>query len=353
MVALAALAVTGTTSSANVDGLVQHPAHILSVAPLGDSVLTNAAITVTFSQAMDPDMVALSIEPSASGDLVWSNESTLRFQPLGLVHGTTYQVHVHGVSSSGARLQGRKRWQFTTVAGPPAATPPGAAVVRVPILLYHYVRVVNPRHDYLGYRLSVTPENFAAQMNWLHANGYHPVTTHQVLAFLNGQSGLPTKPIVLTFDDGYSDFFTAAAPILRKHDFTAVNYVVSGLIGRSGYMSAQQLLAVQSAGFEIGSHTVDHVDLTRQSNAGLSYQLATSKRALEELLGRPVLAFCYPYGKFGAREMAAVAAAGYQDATTTLDGPYHTMANRFAWGRIRVNGDETLAQFSASVLAES
>jgi peptidoglycan/xylan/chitin deacetylase (PgdA/CDA1 family) len=179
------------------------------------------------------------------------------------------------------------------------------------------------------------------------------VTPQDVVAYLDGSRGLPSKPIVLSFDDGYADFYTTAVPILRSHDFVAVDYVVSGFIGQPGYMSAAQIVSAQGAGFEIGAHTVGHVNLTRQSADGLRYQLTASKDALERLLGHPVLSFCYPYGKFGARESAAVAAAGYQSATTTYGGSFRTLAGRYAWNRLRVGGGESLSQFAFSVQADS
>jgi peptidoglycan/xylan/chitin deacetylase (PgdA/CDA1 family) len=262
-------------------------------------------------------------------------------------------MRVAGRSNAGAILRGQKTWTFTTAAGAPVAIAPGASALRLPILMYHYIRDMRDLRDRLGFALSVTPANFAAQMDWLAQNGYHTVTTLDLVAFLAGQRGLPAKPIVITFDDGYEDFYTAAIPVLRRHDFTAVAYVVSGFIGRPGYLSAAEILAAQGAGFEIGSHTVNHVDLTKQSAEALRYQLTASKEALEKLLGRPVTSFCYPYGRVGPREAAAVADAGYQDATSTRGGSYRTMAGRFAWTRLRVNGGEPLWQFAADVRADS
>jgi peptidoglycan/xylan/chitin deacetylase (PgdA/CDA1 family) len=302
---------------------------------------------------MARDGVFFSIQPQVGGTLSWPDDFTLQFQPIGLAHSATYEFRVYGRSLSGRLLRGEKEWRFTTSPAPPAAIAPGPQAVRIPILIYHYIRVNPDSRDGLGYSLSVTPANFAAQMDWLAQNGYHTVTTAELVAYLRGERGLPARPIVISFDDGYADFYTTAIPILRRHDFTAVSYVVTGFIGRPGYMTAGEVISAQAAGFEIGSHTVDHVNLTKQSNEGLHYQLAASKEGLERLLKRPVISFCYPYGKFGAREANAVAAAGYQDATSTMGGPYHSLANRFAWTRLYVKGGETLGQFAYAVRADS
>ena len=91
--------------------------------------------------------------------------------------------------------------------------------------MYHYIRVNPDPYDRLGFALSVTPSDFAAQMDWLAANGYHTVTMQDLVQYLSGVHGLPSKPIVLTFDDGYADFYTTALPILRSHEFLSLIHI--------------------------------------------------------------------------------------------------------------------------------
>ena len=351
---IVALGLTAPEASAFPVGVSawRDPPSVQSAEPSGDAVPTDAPIVVSFNESVAPDSVSLSVDPDVGGQLTWDDLFTLRYQPIGLAHNATYHVTVHGRSFRGLPLRGRTSWDFTTATGAPVALAPTWAI-RVPILMYHYIRINPDPRDGMGYRLSVTPSDFAAQMDWLARAGYHPVTTLDVMDYLNGTRGLPSKPVVLSFDDGYQDFFSAAVPILRAHDFVAVAYVVSGFIGQWGYMTAQEIKSLQGAGFEIGSHTVNHVDLTTQSSDGLAYQLSASKDSLEHLLGRQVTAFCYPYGKFGRREAYAVAAAGYQDATTTLGGSYRTAAGRYTWSRLRVSGGESLYQFELGVLGDS
>jgi len=326
-------------------------ATVESLGPTGDSVATGAPVVVTFSQPMAENTVFLSIQPAVSGQLTWVDDQTLSFQPARLQHGVSYEVTVVGRTIGGELVRRPRCWRFTVAAAPPLVIAPGPSSIRVPILMYHYVRVNPNVNDRLGYSLSVTPSDFDAQMDWLRANGYHTVTMQDLYAYLEKERGLPAKPVVLTFDDGYLDFYTTALPILRSHDFTAVSYVVSEFVNWPHYMSAAQIKAAQDAGIEIGSHTVSHVDLTRLSNASLQYQLTASKAALEAMLGRPVVSFCYPSGRFGSREAAAVAAAGYEDATTTMGGSWHSLADRYIWTRVRVSGGETLAQYADAVLS--
>jgi peptidoglycan/xylan/chitin deacetylase (PgdA/CDA1 family) len=226
---------------------------------------------------------------------------------------------------------------------------PGRLSLHVPILEYHYIRVnPNPR-DRLGFNLSVTPANFRAQMSWLSAHQYHAIDLAELRGYFAGQVYLPSRPVVLTFDDGYEDFYATAWPILRALGFPAVSYVVPGFLGRRGYLTAGQVVQLDRAGVEIGSHTVHHLDLTSADPLTLRIELEASKSDLEQLLGHPVLDFCYPSGRFDAAVEAAVEAAGYQSATTEQPGTSHSWAGRLAWTRVRVAGGEQLSAFRASL----
>jgi peptidoglycan/xylan/chitin deacetylase (PgdA/CDA1 family) len=236
------------------------------------------------------------------------------------------------------------------VPAPPAAIiPPGRSRLRVPILEYHYVRVnPNPR-DRVGFGLSVTPTAFAQQMDWLASHGYHTVTVADVRDYFSEGRPLPAKAVVLAFDDGYQDFYATALPILRAHGFTAVAYVVPGFFGRRDYMTKAELRALDRDGVEVGSHTVDHVDLTRLDPASRQIELVASRSVLEQLLGHPVVDFCYPSGRFNPAVIAAVQKAGYQSATTELPGDTVAWSDRFTWERIRVSGGESLPRFVAQL----
>src|SRR5262249_48520329 len=89
--------------------------------------------------------------------------------------------------------------------GPVPMIPPSPPTVRVPILMYHYVRISPNPSDRLGFNLSVTPADFSRQMDWLAANGYHPIDFDDLRGYLLGREDLPSRPVILTFDDGYRD----------------------------------------------------------------------------------------------------------------------------------------------------
>lgn len=329
--------------------------HLLAVQPTSIGVHLNAPIVMSFSQPMNRQSVETSftILPFVEGRFVWSDDWSLRFEPFRLEYETTYKVAVGGRSLQRAALSGWSEWNFTTMSAPANVLAPGARSINVPILTYHYIRVNPERSDRLGFALSVTPADFAAQMDWLAQNGYNPITTEDLYGYLNGMRGLPSKPVILTFDDGYADFFTTALPILRSHNFVAVAYVVSGFVGWPGYMTAAQVHEADRSGIEIGSHTVTHANLARISPGSLQAEVVGSKQFLEHLLGHEVPSFCYPSGKFNSAVARAVAKAGYHDATTTYFGYSHTIGDRYQWTRLRVSGGEPLSAFAVAVQTAS
>jgi peptidoglycan/xylan/chitin deacetylase (PgdA/CDA1 family) len=231
-----------------------------------------------------------------------------------------------------------------------AIVPFGSQALGLPILMYHYVRPLpSIRLDYLGYRLSVAPGDFEAQMDLLHAQGYHPVNFNQVRDYFNRTAPLPPKPVVITLDDGYRDLYTAAYPILRAHGFTAVAYIVPNFVGQPAYVTQSQIVEMDRDGIEIASHTMSHANLAKLSYGAAMYELGQSKRWLEQLLGHPVLDFAYPSGQFTQQTVVAVQQAGYGTAVTEQISTPHTMADRYRWGRVRVGGGESLGDFAAGL----
>ncbi len=223
--------------------------------------------------------------------------------------------------------------------------PPGRSTISVPILMYHYIRDVAPTADMLTYDLSVSVKAFEAQMDWLASHAYHPVTIEDLNDYFTERKPLPSKPVVITFDDGYRDLYTTAFPILQAHGFRAVAYIVSGFVGESRYVTKAMIKEMDAAGIEIASHTVDHPNLAHTSAPMVAFEVVESKLWLERLLGHPVVDFAYPSGRFNASVIEQVDKAGYSSAVTVEPGTFHSWADRFDWTRVRVSGGETLATF--------
>ncbi|GAA0682110.1 polysaccharide deacetylase family protein [Kitasatospora atroaurantiaca] len=170
--------------------------------------------------------------------------------------------------------------------------------------------------------LTVRPERFARQMEWLHRRGLRGVGVAELLrARAQGKAG---SLVGLTFDDGYQDFARHVLPILDARGFSATVYVVAGLIGghnawdadlpRKELITGEEVKSLADAGVEIGSHSLNHVRMTGLGAAELADETVRSREILEEITGRPVNSFCYPYGAVDAAAVSAVRAAGYHHA---------------------------------------
>jgi len=225
----------------------------------------------------------------------------------------------------------------------PVISVPG---ITVPILVYHYIRVNPVVTDHVGWDLSVTPAEFQAQMDWLHQAGGHTVTLQQLIAAMHGGPPLPSRAVVLTFDDGHDDFATRAAPVLKADGFVGISFVVSGFLGRTSYMTAAQVQHVAALGMVIGDHTVNHVDLAAMSPALARTEILACQATLQQLIGKPVLDFAYPYGDYNGTVAGIVQAAGFMDAATMNAGTFQTYPGRFLLHRTRIGGGDSVWSFA-------
>ncbi len=232
---------------------------------------------------------------------------------------------------------------------PTKAPVPSGPVTYVPILYYHYIRVNPNPLDRVGFSLSTPPTMFRAQMQYLADHGFHVISLHAAVVAIKNHRALPPRPVVLTFDDGYADFFTAAVPILQSYGFTATSFVISGRMGWGGYMTPSQVVAADAMGFTIGAHTVDHVALAAQAPARATWEMKQSKQTLEDLLGHPVLDFAYPYGSFNRYDMAQAKSLGFETAVSTLYGTVHSAGQLFELSRQRIGGGLPLTYFAGVV----
>jgi peptidoglycan/xylan/chitin deacetylase (PgdA/CDA1 family) len=213
----------------------------------------------------------------------------------------------------------------------------------VPILMYHVI--ANAPSGVAFPDLFVRPSDFAAQMSWLAAHGFHAVTLHRVYEYWRNGTPLPQEPIVLTFDDGYLGQHTHAMPVLQTLRWPGVlNLKVDALKSRYTLPAwrVQQMLA---AGWELDAHTITHPDLTHVDDARLWQEVHGSRVDLQHLFHVPVDFFCYPSGRYDAHVVAAVRRAGYLGATTTNNGLARPQ-DLYTLSRIRINGSDHLAGFA-------
>jgi peptidoglycan/xylan/chitin deacetylase (PgdA/CDA1 family) len=224
----------------------------------------------------------------------------------------------------------------------------GAAArrVRVPILMYHVIADAPPDAAYPG--LWVPKRSFAEQMYVLREAGYRAVTMQQVLDAWTTGAELPAQPLVVSFDDGNRTQVEGAGPMLKALGWPGVLNLELNNLGSTG-IKVSAVRALIDAGWEIGSHTVSHPDLTKVSDTQLRAELEDSKARIAERFGLDATIFCYPAGKHDARVEAAVQAAGYAAALAEGSGVASPADDRYALPRIRVDASESAATLLAVV----
>ena len=218
---------------------------------------------------------------------------------------------------------------------------------QVPILMYHYVSELPPNADRYRRDLTVSPENFKTQLQYLVDAGYHTITLTDLYLHLTQGYPLPDKPIVLTFDDGYRDAYEVVFPLLLDYGFTGTFFVLAtpAHFESPEYLTWTQMKEMADAGMEIQAHGRDHVDLRGRSYDYLVYQILGIKEAVQHHTGRLPRFFCYPSGKRDANVIDVLESAGYWGAVTTDWGHTHTRENLFEMPRLRVRGNDTLPSF--------
>lgn len=222
--------------------------------------------------------------------------------------------------------------------------------VRVPILMYHYIGNNPNPADKARDSLSVAPDKFDNQLGYLAKNGYNPISLDTLYAALKGKAALPSRPVILTFDDGYIDFYINAFPILRKYNFHAISFIPTGLMNQGYYMSWSQIKEIDSSGLVIfQAHTVNHLNLPSLPISKVRYQLAESKRILEAQLGKPINFLAYPYGTSNQAIWEQVRQVGFLGAVGTWGGKVESEGNIFNMPRIRIGGGMDLHTFAASL----
>jgi peptidoglycan/xylan/chitin deacetylase (PgdA/CDA1 family) len=229
----------------------------------------------------------------------------------------------------------------------------------LPILCYHNVAAA-PKEARLKL-LYVSPESFERQLWTLQRIGLRGVSTSEGIARLH--NGTARGCVVLTFDDGYADTLTTAAPLIKRYGFSATCYVVSGALGTynrwdaeylqetKSLMSREQIDEWLAAGMEVGSHSCSHARLKELPRDTAQYEIAESRAALRKMFGIPVEHFAYPFGDFTAESVELVRLAGYVSAVTVLPGLTRASDDQLRLPRMLVNGERGLWRFLLQVAA--
>lgn len=207
---------------------------------------------------------------------------------------------------------------------------------RVPILMYHYIGARDIPNDATKSALSTWPQVLENQIKTLKEAGFSFLTNQKLVEILYNNSSLPEKPIVLTFDDGYKDFYTNAYPILKKYNAKATVYVISGFLNHPNHLSFEELIVLSHDNLiDIGAHSVHHEWLKGQEESVKEFEVLQSKKDLEELINKKVSSFAYPYGAFDEQAIETVRSSGFKSAVSTLPGVEQSSLNRFFMYRLR------------------
>ncbi|MHB0870784.1 MAG: polysaccharide deacetylase family protein [Chloroflexota bacterium] len=216
----------------------------------------------------------------------------------------------------------------------------------IPILMYHHVRPIDHKtaNRYAG-ELTLPPAEFEQHLRYLQSRGIATVSMDDLVLHLQGRTELPSRSVILSFDDGYADNHQYALPLLKRYGSKATFFIATGFTGQGDYMSWSNLMELVAAGMEIGGHTISHVDLARSSAAARERELVEPRRLLEGNLGVAVRVLSYPSGAHNEEVMAAARKAGYVAAVTTQHGAVHDRGKMMALARVRISGYDTLPGF--------
>jgi len=228
----------------------------------------------------------------------------------------------------------------------------------VPILCYHRFAVECKDE------LCVPAGEFDRQMAFLAEEGYHVITLNDLHEFLHYRSGLPEKAVVITIDDGYRSTYEIAYPILRKYGFTAAVFVYTDFIDAgSKALSWEQIREMKANGFDVGSHTVSHCDLTKplKEEDDQAYrkrvrdELLKSKQILDEKLAQDTFALAFPYGNMTPGLLQLCQSLGYRLGFTVRPGNNPFFADPLALKRdqVRWNGDPPFEEYLEAFCAMS
>ena len=228
-------------------------------------------------------------------------------------------------------------------------------VQTVPILCYHRFGTSAATAGWGG-KMTVSPSNFAAQLDWLARNDYHVIRLAQLQGFLDGKQALPKRSVVITFDDGYETVYRHALPLLRKYNFPATLFVYTDFIGAGDALSWAQLQELSASGLvSVQAHSKTHRNLIERTTGEpddryrqmLELEARAPREAIERKLPGPVRQYAYPYGDANEMVLDVLARQQYQLAVTVNPGGNAFFAQPLMLRRTMIYGDHDLEAFKA------
>ena len=228
---------------------------------------------------------------------------------------------------------------------------PAPRTVRVPILTWHRVHLFATELTKSIPDETVEPGVFQAEISALAGHGYHAISQLQLYDALFHGAPLPSKPVLLSVDDGYVDDVNQILPVLKANHMVATFYIITGRFHEPGFLNTAQVRRLDLAGMDIGAHTRTHVPLNAIPTGEMKNQILGSRDDLQRVLGHPVQWFAYPFGAYSAAVVDEVRRAGFVLAVTTNGGAAESSAAPLTMPRIHVGRAQTAAGLLACMAA--
>jgi peptidoglycan/xylan/chitin deacetylase (PgdA/CDA1 family) len=313
------------------------PVTVLRTYPIDadGEIQPQAPLTIVFDQPMDTEPAAcvVEIEPEVPLTMEWAAPNRLLLRGPGWEADTAYRFTLlQARSQSGGNLAQPLTLHFAR----------GDRGAPIPILMYHHIDAYERTPDRDTAEWTVSPLQFAAEMDLLIRLGAHVVPLSEIVDYLEHAAPLPSRPVALTFDDGNHCILENAVPVLRERCLTATLFVFASYPGSVGAMSWDELRMLAEEGFEIGCHSYGHVKVHDLSPAAAAHEMGQARDLLERETGARVTLFAYPYGYFSDRAIAQLQAHGYRAAVTIDPTVYQRTDRLFTLGRIRTTYGEPL-----------
>jgi peptidoglycan/xylan/chitin deacetylase (PgdA/CDA1 family) len=223
--------------------------------------------------------------------------------------------------------------------------------VRVPILMYHYVEPWPKDADEIRKNLTVRPEDFTAQMDYLHSHGYVTVSLYDLVYALTLGKPLPDKAVIVTFDDGYHSLPQYAVPLMERYGYRGTIFVITEFMdnGLPAYLTWPEAEALYAQGWKIEPHSKSHDQMAGRDRAFQLYQMLGSMQTVAAHIGVQPRFFCYPSGKYDDVSLQLAHELNLWGAVTVAFGRTHTVKDLYTLTRVRVEGQGTLLQFTAGL----
>ncbi len=225
--------------------------------------------------------------------------------------------------------------------------------LHIPILMYHHVGVAPENADATHKGLTVSPEEFTAQVQWLKNNGYTAISFEDLYKHLTKQSlAWPSKPVIFTFDDGYADVFQNAIPILDKYGYKGTFAIITSFPGQTQgdnvYATREDIMAASKNREEIVCHSRNHFDAfsPKFDDAYMLQNFSGCQQDIHAFIGTSLPYLVYPYGHFTDVEVEQAKKAGFVMAFTTRESSYLNTEDLMHVPRVRVNPNESIEKFA-------